>query len=142
MVQMSVRTEYVELSTEAGCTIYDITDEVARAVERTQLRNGMVLVFVPGSTGAITTIEYESGAIYDLAAAIERLFPQDIEYRHNVRWQDGNGHSHVRAAMIGPSLTVPLVDGRMVLGTWQQIVFVELDVRPRRRRIVVQVMGE
>ncbi|HIH69576.1 secondary thiamine-phosphate synthase enzyme YjbQ [Methermicoccus shengliensis] len=139
---MSVRTEYVELSTEAGCTIYDITDEVARAVERTQLRNGMVLVFVPGSTGAITTIEYESGAIYDLAAAIERLFPQDIEYRHNVRWQDGNGHSHVRAAMIGPSLTVPLVDGRMVLGTWQQIVFVELDVRPRRRRIVVQVMGE
>jgi len=139
---MSVRTEYVELSTEAGCTIYDITDEVARAVERTQLRNGMVLVFVPGSTGAITTIEYESGAIYDLAAAIERLFPQDLEYRHNLRWQDGNGHSHVRAAMIGPSLTVPLVDGRMVLGTWQQIVFVELDVRSRRRRIVVQVMGE
>lgn len=132
----------MELSTEAGCTIYDITDEVARAVERAQLRNGVVLVFVPGSTGAITTIEYESGAVYDLAAAIERLFPQDIEYRHNLRWQDGNGHSHVRAAMIGPSLTVPLVDGRMVLGTWQQIVFVELDVRPRRRRIVVQVMGE
>jgi len=139
---MSVRTEYVELSTEAGCTIYDITDEVAEVVERAQMRDGMVLIFVPGSTGAITTIEYESGAIHDLAAAIERLFPQHIEYRHNLRWQDGNGHSHVRAAMIGPSLTVPLVDGRMVLGTWQQIVFVELDVRPRRRHIVVQVMGE
>ena len=139
---MNVKTEHLELSTKAGCTIYDITDEVAKAVERTDIKDGMVLVFVPGSTAAITTIEYESGALHDLEAAIERLFPQDIEYRHNLRWKDDNGHSHVRAAMVGPSLTIPLVTGKLVLGTWQQVVFVELDVRPRERRIVVQVMGE
>ncbi|MHC1570592.1 MAG: secondary thiamine-phosphate synthase enzyme YjbQ [Methermicoccaceae archaeon] len=139
---MSVRTEEVRLSTEAGCTIYDITASVEEAVGRTSIKDGMVLLFVPGSTAAITTIEYESGAVHDLKAAIERLFPQDIEYRHNLRWGDDNGHSHVRAAMMGPSLMVPLVNGKLVLGTWQQVVFVELDVRPRQRRIVVQVMGE
>lgn len=137
-----MRTEEIRLSTEAGCTIYDITASVEEAVGRTSIKDGMVLLFVPGSTAAITTIEYESGAVHDLKAAIERLFPQDIEYRHNLRWGDDNGHSHVRAAMMGPSLMVPLVNGKLVLGTWQQVVFVELDVRPRQRRIVVQVMGE
>jgi secondary thiamine-phosphate synthase enzyme len=99
-------------------------------------------VFNPGSTGAITTIEYEPGLVADLPAALERLFPKGMEYRHDETWHDGNGHSHVRASMMGPGLTVPIVDGRLTLGTWQQIVFVELDNKPHHRRIVVQMVGD
>jgi len=99
-------------------------------------------VFVPGSTGALTTIEYEPGLIHDFPAALERIVPRNIRYEHERRWHDGNGHSHVRASILGPSLTVPFTNGKLALGTWQQIVFVELDVRPRTRELVVQIVGE
>ncbi|NYT01794.1 MAG: YjbQ family protein [Methanosarcinales archaeon] len=120
----------------------DLTDRVRKAVEKSRVRNGTVVVFVPGATGAVTTIEFEPGLVRDMGEALERLAPRDLDYSHNLRWGDGNGHSHVRAAFLGPSLTVPIVEGALTLGTWQQIVFLELDNRPRDRRVVLQVMGE
>jgi secondary thiamine-phosphate synthase enzyme len=111
-------------------------------VQDSGLNSGVAVLFVPGATGAITTIEHEPGLVQDLGEALERLMPQDIEYAHNLKWHDGNGHSHIRASLVGPSLTVPFLEGRLMLGTWQQIVFLEMDNRPRRRRIVVQIMGE
>jgi secondary thiamine-phosphate synthase enzyme len=122
--------------------IADITDLVREMVEGSGMRSGLAVVFVPGATGAVTTIEHEPGLESDLLEALERIAPKDKEYAHNRRWGDGNGHSHIRASLIGPSLTVPFADGRLILGTWQQIVFLELDNRPRHRRIVVQMMGE
>jgi secondary thiamine-phosphate synthase enzyme len=106
------------------------------------MHSGLVVVFVPGSTGAVTTIEHEPGLVSDLQDAMDRIAPKDKEYAHNQRWKDGNGHSHIRAAFIGPSLTLPFLDGRLMLGNWQQIVFLELDNRPRQRRIIVQMVGE
>ncbi len=139
---MPVRTIHFDLETRGNNDTRDITAQVARAVEESGLTGGIVTVFVPGSTGGVTTIEYESGAVSDLGDMLERIVPQDIEYKHNLRWGDGNGHSHVRAALVGPSLTVPFDDGRLILGTWQQIVFVDFDNRSRRRDLVIQVMGE
>ena len=139
---MHVVTESFELQTQGNTDIIDITDNVARAVQRSGVRNGLVCVFSPSSTSGITTLEYESGAIADLQRTFEELVPQDRKYKHNLRWGDGNGHSHVRAALLGASFTVPVVDGRLTLGTWQQIIFVDFDVRPRRRRVVVQIVGE
>jgi secondary thiamine-phosphate synthase enzyme len=122
--------------------IADITDLVREMVEGSGMRSGLAVVFVPGATGAVTTIEHEPGLESDLQEVLERIAPKEKEYAHNRRWGDGNGHSHIRASLIGPSLTVPFADGRLILGTWQQIVFLELDNRPRHRRIVVQMMGE
>ena len=139
---MAVRTMHLALQTGGNNDTHDITSRVAGAVEESGIRDGIVTVFVPGSTGGLTTIEYESGAIGDLDAMLERLVPSGIEYRHNLRWGDGNGFSHVRAALIGPSLTVPLTNGRLLLGTWQQIVFIDFDNRSRRRDLIVQVVGE
>lgn len=139
---MAVHTENIELETRGEVQIIDITDMVERAVERSKVREGIALVFVPGSTGAITTIEYEPGLLHDLPEALERLFPRGIVYQHHERWHDGNGHSHVRASFMKPDLCVPVTSGSLELGTWQQIVFVELDNKPRRRRIVVKVVGE
>lgn len=139
---MAVRTIHFDLQTGGNNDTHDITPQVARAVEESDLGGGIVTVFVPGSTGGVTTIEYESGAVSDLDEMLERIVPRDIEYRHNLRWGDGNGHSHVRAALVGPSLTVPFDDGRLILGTWQQIIFVDFDNRSRRRDLVVQIMGE
>ncbi len=139
---MAVHTENIELETRGEVQIIDITDMVERAVERSEVREGIALVFVPGSTGAITTIEYEPGLLHDLPEALERLFPRGIVYQHHERWHDGNGHSHVRASFMKPDLCVPVTSGSLELGTWQQIVFVELDNKPRRRRIVVKVVGE
>jgi secondary thiamine-phosphate synthase enzyme len=103
------------------------------------VKDGTVALFIPGSTAALTTIEFESGVINDLKKAIERMAPEDIYYEHNERWGDGNGYSHVRAAIFGASLHIPIVEGKMVLGTWQQIVLLDFDNRPRRRRIIVQI---
>jgi secondary thiamine-phosphate synthase enzyme len=122
--------------------IIDITEDVNQAVKATELDNGIITIFVPGSTGALTTIEYEPGLLIDLPNTYEKIAPKNIPYEHEKRWHDGNGHSHVRAALIGPSLTVPFVDGILTLGTWQQIVFLELDARSRRRKIILQIMGE
>jgi secondary thiamine-phosphate synthase enzyme len=122
--------------------IVNITDLVEELVEGSGMRSGLAAVFVPGATGAVTTLEHEPGLESDLQEALERIAPKDKEYAHNRRWGDGNGHSHIRAALVGPSLTVPFAEGRLMLGTWQQIVFLELDNRSRHRRIIVQMMGE
>jgi len=118
-----------------------LSGDVEAFVNETGVREGWVMVFVPGSTGAVTTIEFESGAVNDLKRAIEQIAPRDGEYEHNLRWGDGNGYSHVRAALMGPSLILPISEGRVQTGTWQQIVLCDYDNRPRRRRIQLQVLG-
>jgi secondary thiamine-phosphate synthase enzyme len=119
-----------------------VTGEVQDAVSRSGVREGLATVFVPGATAGVTTVEYEPGLASDLKAAFERLVPQDLAYAHDSRWGDGNGFSHVRAALLKASLSVPISDGSLVTGTWQQIVVVDFDNRARRRRVVVQIMGE
>jgi len=135
-------SETISLSTKGFCDILDITHHVDAVIARTKIENGLVTVFCPGSTGAVTTIEYESGVLKDLQKAIEKIVPSNIPYEHDRRWGDGNGFSHVRAALMKPSLTIPLVKKRLALGTWQQIVFIDFDNRKRDRNILVQVMGE
>lgn len=138
---MAVYSETLQMRTNEG-SIVDITDGVERVVRNSRMRNGLACVFVSGSTGAVTTVEYESGLLSDLSRTVERLFPKGMEYKHNARWGDGNGHSHVRASFIGPSLTVPFSNGNLNLGTWQQIIFLELDIRARTRELIVQLVGE
>ena len=130
------------MRTEAENDILDITGEVQQAVEESGLDAGVATVFVPGSTAAITTIEFEPGLAKDFPGMLERIAPKDIGYDHQKVWHDDNGRSHVKASLVGPGLSVPFEGGVLTLGTWQQIVFVELDIRPRRREVVVQVMGE
>ncbi len=137
-----VETVLIRVETEGFCDLKDITGEVARAVRATGLGAGIVTVFVGGATAGVTTIEYEAGAIRDFQDYVERTIPSDMPYRHNERWGDGNGFSHVRAAALGPCLTVPFRDGNLLLGTWQQIVVVDFDNRPRRREVVLQILGE
>ena len=139
---MAVISDRIRLETRGNNQVLDITPQVARVLEESGLQSGIVTVFVPGSTGGITTIEFESGAVQDLDEFLERIIPSDVEYRHNLRWGDGNGHAHLRASLIGPSLTVPFNTARLVLGSWQQIVFVDFDNRARRREIVLQLIGE
>lgn len=136
-----ISNSYLSFRTGDDTDIIDITTHVSRKVTESGLTEGQVLIFVPGSTAAITTIEYESGVVQDLKEAIERLVPQGIFYRHDARWGDGNGYAHVRAALLGPSMTVPLINGRLVLGTWQQIVLIDFDNRPRDRKILVHISG-
>jgi len=138
---MELRTTTIERSTTGDTDILDLSGDVETFVNETGVREGWVMVFVPGSTGAVTTIEFESGAINDLKRAIEQIAPRDGEYEHNLRWGDGNGYSHVRAALMGPSLVLPISEGRLQTGTWQQIVLCDYDNRPRRRRIQLQVLG-
>ena len=137
-----VISKSIELRTRGRCDIQDITSQVNQEVAQSGVKNGIVTVFVPGSTGGVTTIEFESGLISDLQQMFERVIPTNIAYKHDLRWGDGNGYAHVRASLLGPSLAVPLVDGRLTLGTWQQIVFVDFDNRPRSRRLIVQIVGE
>jgi len=137
-----VATQNFQISTNGQGDVRDVTRQVADAVSRSGMRSGTVTVFAVGSTAGMTTIEFEAGAIEDLNAVFEQLAPREGEYRHHLRWGDDNGSSHVRAAIVGPSLTVPFVDGAMVLGTWQQIVLLEFDTRARSREVVVQIVGE
>lgn len=139
---MPIFRSTIERSTSGGTDILDLTEDVERVVRESAITEGSVLVFAPGATAGITTLEFESGAIEDLRYAIERMAPRDLEYRHDQRWGDGNGYSHVRAALIGPSLDIPVSAGRPLLGTWQQIVLCDFDNRPRRREILVQVSGD
>jgi len=134
--------ETVEISTKGGDDYIDLTSIVRDVVKKSGVKNGLVNVFIPGSTGAITTMEYEPGLKKDLANALSRIAPKDIYYFHHERWGDDNGRSHVKASIVGPSLTVPIINGEVILGTWQQVVFLELDTRPRRRRIIVTVLGD
>jgi secondary thiamine-phosphate synthase enzyme len=137
-----VISEQLELSTKGDADIHDITGEVSRLVQGSGVRDGVVTIFTPSATSALTTIEYERGALADLRRLFNEIVDPAREYQHNLRWHDGNGHSHVRAALLGPSLSVPFVGGQLTLGTWQQIVFVDFDNRPRQRRLVVQIVGE
>lgn len=139
---MSVKTVSLDFSTRGNADIIDITDQVAASIGETGLKNGIVTIFCPSSTSAITTIEHENGCFSDLRRLFDEIVDPKREYAHNARWGDGNGHSHVRAALLGASLTVPFVSGRLTLGTWQQIIFIDFDVHPRRRQLVVQAIGE
>ncbi len=137
-----VATDTIDLKTKGFTDVIDITERVAKLAGQTGIQNGLATVFCPGSTGSITTIEFESGVINDLKKAIEKVAPSGISYEHDKRWGDGNGFSHVRAALMKPSLTIPLVKGKLALGTWQQIVFIDFDNRGRDRKVIVQIMGE
>ncbi|MBE0428136.1 MAG: YjbQ family protein [Nitrospirae bacterium] len=137
-----ITTDIISLNTKGFSDVLDISDAVTKIVKLSGIQNGLVNVFCSGSTGGITTIEYESGVINDLKKAIEKIAPSNIPYEHDKRWGDGNGFSHVRAALMKPSLSIPLVNGKLTLGTWQQIVFIDFDNRARDRNVVVQVMGE
>ena len=139
---MPVRTLTLKLTTRGDADTIDITDAVARSVRDSGLASGIVTVFCPSSTSALTTIEYEDGALADLRRAFDEIAPPGRDYQHNLRWHDGNGHSHLRAALLGPSLTVPFVEGRLTLGTWQQIIYVDFDNRPRNRELITQIIGE
>ena len=138
---MHLHREILEKSTTADTDILDLTADVEAVVATAGLERGWVMVFAPGSTAGITTIEYESGCLEDLARAVERLAPREGDYAHNLRWGDGNGYSHVRAALMGPSLVLPVDGGQVVHGTWQQIVLCDFDNKPRKRRVLVEVMG-
>jgi secondary thiamine-phosphate synthase enzyme len=136
-----LKTFDLEVETTAGTDILDLTGPVQERVQQTAVTAGLLTLFIPGSTAALTTIEYESGAVHDLRAAVERLFPQDLDYAHDRRWGDGNGYAHVRAAFLKPSLSIPIDQGRLQLGTWQQIVLLDFDNRPRQRQLRGQVLG-
>ncbi|HEC69860.1 MAG TPA: YjbQ family protein [Candidatus Omnitrophica bacterium] len=138
---MVVKKE-ISLKTKGFTDIIDITEKVQRSLGEAGLKEGILTVFVPGSTGGLTTLEYEPGLISDLKRTLEAIAPQGGDYEHNRRWQDGNGFSHIRSALIGPSLTLPFSKGRLTLGTWQQIIFIDFDNRPRSRTLIIQIIGE
>ena len=139
---MAVKTFSLSLNPRGDADIHDITDAIAQQVSQSGLKNGTVTVFCPSATSGLTTIEFESGALSDLRRLFDEIAPQNREYAHNTRWHDGNGHSHIRAALLGPSLTIPFVNGGLTLGTWQQVIYVDFDNRPRRRELVLQVIGD
>lgn len=139
---MKVLGSEIEINTTEENEIINITAEVEDIILKSELKDGIVCIFVGGSTGAITTMEFEPGLIEDVPAALERMAPADGKYQHHLRWNDGNGHSHVKAAIMGPGITVPFRNCQPTLGTWQKIVFIELDVKPRNRKIIVQLIGE
>lgn len=139
---MKIINDTVEISTRGHTDIIDITSQVTHILEKTKLRNGNLTVFVAGSTAGVTSIEYEPGLIKDLPEAFEKLAPTGVTYHHDATWGDGNGYAHVRAALLGSSFTVPFDNGRLLLGTWQQIVVIDFDNRPRKRGVVVQIIGE
>jgi secondary thiamine-phosphate synthase enzyme len=139
---MTVQSHVIEFQTGGDAEVVEITGRVASVVAESGLSSGIVTLFSPSATSALTTIEYESGCVQDLQRLFDEIAAPNRHYAHNARWGDGNGHSHIRAALLGPSLTVPFIDGRLTLGTWQQIIFVDFDNRPRQRRLVVQIIGE
>jgi secondary thiamine-phosphate synthase enzyme len=139
---MKTKIDRIQLDTLGGVQIIDITNHVQELLAKSNLNDGLATVFVPGSTASVTTIEYEPGLIADIKKALDRIAPRDGHYEHDQRWHDGNGHSHVRAAFLKPSVAIPFSNKTLMLGTWQQLVFIELDVRPRNRTIVVQLIGD
>jgi secondary thiamine-phosphate synthase enzyme len=139
---MVVKTHTIQFETQGNADVLDISRQISEAVMESGLTNGIVTVFCPSSTSALTTIEYESGVVKDLRRLFDEIVNPTRHYEHNARWGDGNGHSHVRAAILGPSLTIPFTDRRLTLGTWQQVIFIDFDNRSRRRSLVAQVIGE
>lgn len=139
---MPVKTGSISLKTSSNTDICNITKELVHLVVESGLKSGTLTVFCPSSTSGLTTVEFEPGAVADLKRMFEELAPSGREYAHNATWDDGNGHSHMRASLLGPSLTIPFVEKTLTLGTWQQVVHVDFDIRPRRRELVVQMLGE
>lgn len=139
---MTIACKRIQISTDGRGETLNVTSDIAHEVGNSGINNGIVTVFIPGSTAGITTIEYEPGLMADIKEMWERLVPSNINYEHDKAWGDGNGHSHVRASLLGPSITVPFINKRLTLGTWQQIVIIDFDVRPRSREIILQIMGE
>lgn len=139
---MPVKSLSISFNTRGNTDVLDITDQVAACLMEAGLQNGVVALFCPSSTSALTTLEYEPGAIKDLRRLLDEIVPADRPYAHHAAWNDYNGHSHIRSALLGPSLVVPFVDGRLTLGTWQQIIYLDFDIRPRNRELMVQVIGE
>ena len=139
---MPVESRSFAFSTEADTDVVDVTKDVAEIIAQSPIEDGIAVIFVPGSTGAVTTLEHEPGLVQDIMEFLERVVPKDHEYQHEQRWHDKNGHSHLRASLMGPSVTVPFRDSRLMLGTWQQIVFMDFDVRSRERELIVQIVGE
>jgi secondary thiamine-phosphate synthase enzyme len=139
---MTTVTESIKIRSRGENDMIDITRSISKAVEDSKIKYGIVTVFVAGSTAAVTTIEYEPGLKIDFPKMLSRIAPKNVEYEHDKTWHDGNGHSHIRASLVGPSLTIPFKDGRLLLGTWQQIVIVEMDIRQREREIILQIMGD
>ncbi|MBN1668042.1 MAG: YjbQ family protein [Anaerolineales bacterium] len=137
-----VETAFIQLTTQGNADIIDLTPHVERVLADSELTSGILTIFCPSSTSALTTIEYESGCLSDLRRLFDQIADPQQSYAHNARWHDGNGHSHVRAALLGASLTVPFVEKRLTLGTWQQIIYVDFDNRPRRRELILQLLGE
>jgi len=137
-----IETIRLEVATKGDGDTVDITRRVEDAIARSGVKTGIVALFVVGSTAGLTTIEFEPGAVADLGRAFEKIAPRNAEYQHHLRWGDDNGHSHVRAALMGPSLVVPFTQGRLAIGTWQQVILVDFDTRPRQREVIAQIMGE
>lgn len=139
---MSVVTKYVEISTEADGGMLDVTEAVQNRVEESGLSDGVAVIFCPGSTGALSTVEYEPGLVKDVPEALARIAPKDMHYAHHETWHDDNGRGHVKATLLGPDISVPFIKGKLTLGTWQQICFIECDTRGRDRKLIVQIIGE
>ena len=139
---MKVISKTIQLSSKGQDDVIDITKQVSNIVKDSNIENGTVTIFVAGSTAAVTTIEYEPGLINDFPEMLSRIIPKNIEYEHDNTWHDGNGHSHVRSSLIGPSLTIPIIGGKLTLGTWQQVVLLEMDTRSRNRTVILQIIGE
>ncbi|HAD06233.1 MAG TPA: secondary thiamine-phosphate synthase enzyme [Anaerolineaceae bacterium] len=139
---MKIYASEIEIATRGNTDIVDITGKVAEIIRSTDIEMGICLLFTPSSTSGLTTIEYESGCLQDLKRVFEKIAPTTDDYAHNARWGDGNGHSHVRAALLGASVTIPIENHQLMLGTWQQIILVDFDIRPRQRRLKIQVLGE
>jgi secondary thiamine-phosphate synthase enzyme len=139
---MKVISESVQLHSEGEGHMMDMTTQLSKIVIESKIKNGILTIFVSGSTAAVTTIEYEPGLVHDFPKMLSRIVPKDIGYEHDNTWHDGNGHSHVRSSLIGPSITIPIVHGKLTLGTWQQVVLLEMDTRSRNRTVILQIMGE
>jgi secondary thiamine-phosphate synthase enzyme len=139
---VTIRTKKITEKTAGFCDIVDLTAKISEHIEQAKIRQGLVSVFVSGSTAGITTIENESGLVQDLKELVEKLIPSNRRYHHDDRWGDDNGFSHLRASLFGPSVSIPIEDGRPLLGTWQQVILLDFDNRPRTREIIVQLIGE
>jgi secondary thiamine-phosphate synthase enzyme len=139
---MTIITKSLNINSKAENDMVDITTPTSRAIQESKLTNGIVIIFVAGSTAAVTTIEYEPGLKTDFPKMLSRIAPKELDYEHDKRWHDGNGHSHVRASLVGPSLTIPFKDTKLMLGIWQQIVLLEMDTKKRERTIILQIIGE
>lgn len=139
---MKVVSDTIKLQTKGEGDMIDMTSQLSNIVKESKIKNGTVTIFVSGSTAAVTTIEYESGLIHDFPEMLSRIVPKDLEYEHDNTWHDGNGHSHVRSSLIGPNITIPIIHGKLTLGTWQQVVLLEMDTRSRNRTVILQIMGK